>query len=164
MIIIFGLVVLLAAVILGLTGVLTNSGDGHARQTNSPSSDTTSRARPEHCSSTASSSEQWGMLGLSLLLAGARRTSRRGRLARHDLKEARHETDIVSQDRDHLAEQQRGNVNADPDPTDRRDWRHPFGHRPDGTATTPGATPDPKPRSRSRTLPEPSGEQIARCL
>ncbi|ELB91743.1 hypothetical protein Rwratislav_17794, partial [Rhodococcus wratislaviensis IFP 2016] len=30
MIIIFGLIVLLAAVIVGLTGVLSNSGDGHA--------------------------------------------------------------------------------------------------------------------------------------
>jgi hypothetical protein len=141
MIIIFGLVVLLAAVILGLTGVLTNSGDGHAL---------TNEFTVYGYHVTGSTGTLFlygivvgavGMLGLSLLLAGARRTSRRGRLARHDLKEARHETDIVSQDRDHLAEQQRGNVNADPDPTDRRDWRHPFGHRPDGTATTPGATP-----------------------
>ena len=141
MIIIFGLVVLLAAVILGLTGVLTNSGDGHAL---------TNEFTVFGYHVTGSTGTLFlygivvgavGMLGLSLLLAGARRTSRRGRLARHDLKEARHETDIVSQDRDHLAEQQRGNVNADPDPTDRRDWRHPFGHRPDGTATTPGATP-----------------------
>ena len=134
MIIIFGLVVLLAAVILGLTGVLTNSGDGHAL---------TNEFTVFGYHVTGSTGTLFlygivvgavGMLGLSLLLAGARRTSRRGRLARH-------ETDIVSQDRDHLAEQQRGNVNADPDPTDRRDWRHPFGHRPDGTATTPGATP-----------------------
>ena len=141
MIIIFGLVVLLAAVILGLTGVLTNSGDGHAL---------TNEFTVFGYHVTGSTGTLFlygivvgavGMLGLSLLLAGARRTSRRGRLARHDLKEARHETDVVSQDRDHLAEQQRGNVNADPNPTDRRDWRHPFGHRPDGTATTPGATP-----------------------
>ena len=141
MIIIFGLVVLLAAVILGLTGVLTNSGDEHAL-TNEFA------AFGYHVTGSTGTLFLYGivvgavgMLGLSLLLAGARRTSRRGRLARHDLKEARHETDVVSQDRDHLAEQQRGNVNADPDPTDRRDWRHPFGQRPNGTATAPGATP-----------------------
>jgi hypothetical protein len=43
-----------------------------------------------------------GMLGLSLLLAGARRTSRRGREARHGLTQSRRETATVTQDRDDL--------------------------------------------------------------
>ena len=42
------------------------------------------------------------MLGLSLLLAGARRTSRRGRASRHDLEQSRRETAAVSQQRDDL--------------------------------------------------------------
>jgi hypothetical protein len=42
------------------------------------------------------------MLGLSLLLAGARRTSRRGRDARRGLAQSRRETAAVSQDRDDL--------------------------------------------------------------
>jgi len=75
-----------------------------------------------------------------------RRTSRRGRLARH-------ETDVVSQDRDHRAGQQRGNLNADPNPIDRRDWRHPFGHRPDGTAPSP--TPCRQTEARLRKLRHP---------
>jgi hypothetical protein len=43
-----------------------------------------------------------GMLGLSVLLAGARRTSRRGHEARRGLKQSRRETAAVSQDRDDL--------------------------------------------------------------
>ena len=46
-----------------------------------------------------------GMLGLSLLLAGARRTSRRGREARRGLAQSRRETAAVSQDRDDLRSQ-----------------------------------------------------------
>jgi hypothetical protein len=43
-----------------------------------------------------------GLLGLSLLLAGARRTSRRGREARRGLTQSRHETATVTQDRNDL--------------------------------------------------------------
>ncbi len=43
-----------------------------------------------------------GLLGLSLLLAGARRTSRRGREARRGLTQSRRETAAVTQDRDDL--------------------------------------------------------------
>jgi hypothetical protein len=43
-----------------------------------------------------------GLLGLSLLLAGARRTSRRGREARRGLARSRRETAAVSADRDDL--------------------------------------------------------------
>ena len=46
-----------------------------------------------------------GLLGLSLLLAGARRTSRRGREARRGLTQSRRETAAVSQDRDDLIHQ-----------------------------------------------------------
>jgi hypothetical protein len=43
-----------------------------------------------------------GLFGLTLLLAGARRTSRRGHEARRGLKQSRRETASVSQDRDDL--------------------------------------------------------------
>lgn len=46
-----------------------------------------------------------GLLGLGLLLAGARRTSRRGRDARRGLRQSRRETAAVSQDRDNLISQ-----------------------------------------------------------
>jgi len=42
------------------------------------------------------------LAGLSLLLAGARRTSRRGSAARRRLRQSRRETAAVSQDRDDL--------------------------------------------------------------
>jgi hypothetical protein len=45
------------------------------------------------------------LLGLSLLLAGARRTSRRGREARRGLTQSRRETAAVTQDRDDLIDQ-----------------------------------------------------------
>ena len=46
-----------------------------------------------------------GVAGLSLLLAGARRTSRRGSAARRGLRQSRRETAAVSQDRDDLLDQ-----------------------------------------------------------
>ncbi len=46
-----------------------------------------------------------GLLGLSLLLAGARRTSRRGTAARRGLRQSRRETAAASQERDDLIEQ-----------------------------------------------------------
>jgi hypothetical protein len=46
-----------------------------------------------------------GLSGLSLLLAGARRTARRGRTARRDLKQSRRETAAISQDRHEQADQ-----------------------------------------------------------
>jgi hypothetical protein len=45
------------------------------------------------------------LFGLSLLLAGARRTSLRGRAARRGLKQSRHETAAVSRDRDDMIDQ-----------------------------------------------------------
>ena len=45
------------------------------------------------------------LLGLSALLAGARRTSRRGHAARRGLKQSRQQTAAAIQDRDDLLEQ-----------------------------------------------------------
>jgi hypothetical protein len=74
-IIIVGLVILIVAVVAGMAGVLSNDGIvvGAA-----------------------------GVLGLTLLLAGARRTSRRGRAARRGLKESRRQTATVSRGRGDL--------------------------------------------------------------
>src|SRR5581483_1301503 len=69
-------------------------------------------------------------LGLSLLLAGARRTSRRGREARRGLTQSRRETAAVSQDRDDLLGQ-RETARAytasalGSGPADRRKWHLP---------------------------------------
>src|ERR1700723_3199449 len=81
MIVIIGLVILIAAVVTGVAGVLSNSGSGHAL---------THHFAVFGYHVTGSTGTLFlygivvgalGLLGLSLLLAGARRTSRRGREA-----------------------------------------------------------------------------------
>jgi hypothetical protein len=105
MIIIIGLVILIAAVVAGVAGVLSNSGSGHAL---------THHFAVFGYHVTGSTGTRFlycivvgalGLLGLSLLLAGARRTSRRGREARHGLTRSRRETAAVSRDRDDLLDQ-----------------------------------------------------------
>src|SRR5579859_3946861 len=105
MIIIIGLVILVAAVVAGVAGVLSNGGSGHAL------------THPfavfgYHVTGSTGTLFLYGivvgalgLLGLSLLLAGARRTSRRGREARRGLQQSRRETAAASQDRDDLISQ-----------------------------------------------------------
>ena len=101
MIIILGLVILVAAVIAGVAGVLANGGHAHAV--------THFAVFGYHVTGSTGTLFLYGivigvlgMLGLSLLLAGARRTSRRGRDARRGLAQSRRETAAVSADRDDL--------------------------------------------------------------
>jgi hypothetical protein len=102
MIIIIGLVILVAAVVAGVAGVLSNSGSGHPLTHHFA-------AFGYHVTGSTGTLFLYGIvvgaagvLGLSLLLAGARRTSRRGREARRGLTQSRRETAAVSHDRDDL--------------------------------------------------------------
>jgi hypothetical protein len=104
MIIIVGLVFLVAAVIAGVAGVLTNSGHAHAV--------THFAVFGYHVTGSTGTLFLYGivigalaMLGLSLLLAGARRTSRRGRDARRGLAQSHRENAAVRADRDDLIDQ-----------------------------------------------------------
>jgi len=101
MIVILGLVILLAAGIAGAIGVLANGGDAHAV--------THFAVFGYHVTGSTGTLFLYGivtgalaMAGLSLLLAGARRTSRRGRDARRGLARSRRETAAASADRDDL--------------------------------------------------------------
>jgi hypothetical protein len=105
MIVILGLILLVAATIVGVAGVLGNAGSGHAL---------TSGFSVFGYDVTGSTGTLYlygivvgaiGMLGLSMLLGGARRTARRGRAARTELKKSRRETAVVSRDRDDLLHQ-----------------------------------------------------------
>jgi len=105
MIIIIGLVILIAAVVAGVAGVLSNSGSGHPL---------THHFAVFGYHVTGSTGTLFldgivvgalALFGLGVLLAGARRTVRRGREARRGLKQSRRETAAVSQDRDDLIEQ-----------------------------------------------------------
>src|ERR1035441_3796193 len=105
MIIIIGLVILIAAVAAGVAGVLSNNGSGHPLT--HPFA-----ALGYHVTGSTGTLFLYGivvgalgLLGLSLLLAGARRTSRRGRQARRGLTQSRRETAAASQDRDDLIDQ-----------------------------------------------------------
>jgi hypothetical protein len=145
MIIILGLVVVIAAVAVGVAGVLGNRGIGHAL---------THPFGVLGYHVTGSEGRLFlyglvvgaiGMAGLSLLLAGARRTSRRGSAARRGLRQSRQETAAVSRDRDDLLDQReaarastvsalgngasRGDPSPGPDGS-RRDGLHLFGQRP----------------------------------
>jgi hypothetical protein len=141
MIVILGLIILVAAVIAGVAGVLTNGGSGHAL-THGFS------VFGYHVTGSTGTLFLYGivvgaagMFGLSLLLAGARRTARRGRAARRGLQQSRRETAAVSKDRDDLIDQRdaaraytasdlgngtpRGGSQLSPD-DGHRSWRHLF--------------------------------------
>jgi len=105
MIIIIGLVVLIAAVIAGVAGVLANSGSSHALTHGFA-------VFGYHVTGSTGTLFLYGivvgaigLLGLGLLLAGARRTSRRGRAARRGLRQSRQETAAASQARDDLLDE-----------------------------------------------------------
>ena len=101
MIVILGLVVLVAALIAGVAGVLANGGHDHAV--------THFAVFGYHVTGSTGTLFLYGIVvgalalaGLSVLLTGARRTSRRGRDARRGLAQSRRETAAVSADRDDL--------------------------------------------------------------
>ena len=125
MIVIVGLVVLLVAVIVGFTGVLTNTGPAHALTENFS-------LFGYHVTGSTGTLFLSGivvgavaMLGLSVLLAGAQRTAGRGRDSRHELAKSQRETAFLNQERDQRLEHQQAGadtgstVNPQPAPTPR---------------------------------------------
>jgi hypothetical protein len=105
MIVIFGLIVLVAAVVAGVAGVLGNAGSGHALTHGFA-------VFGYHVTGSTGTLFLYGIVvgaigvaGLSLLLAGARRTARRGSAARRGLRQSRRETAAVSAERDDLVGQ-----------------------------------------------------------
>ncbi len=145
MIIILGLVVLIAAVVIGVAGVLSNSGSGHAL---------THGFAVFGYHVTGSTGTLFlcgievgviGLAGLSLLLTGVRRASRRDSAARRGLRQSRQEPAAVSRDHDDLTGQRetsrpstpgaagsstsRGDSRPGPDDNRRAARLHPFGHR-----------------------------------
>lgn len=105
MLIIVGLVVLLAAVVIGLIGVLANAGSAHSLTDDFS-------AFGYHVTGSTGSLLLYGIvigavgaLGVAMALAGARRTDRRGKQARHDLAQSQRNTEFVVHERDELAQQ-----------------------------------------------------------
>ncbi|WP_063770125.1 hypothetical protein [Streptacidiphilus melanogenes] len=105
MIIILGLIILIAAAVVAVAGIFTNTGSAHA--VNGAFS-----VFGHHMTGSTGALFLFGiivgaaaMLGLGLLLVGARRTSRRGIEARHALRHSRRETVAAGRDRDDLIEE-----------------------------------------------------------
>ncbi|MDQ0596278.1 uncharacterized protein HemX [Streptomyces canus] len=118
--IILGLVILVAAVVIGVAGVLSNSGSAH---------EFTGGFSVFGVDVTGSTGTLFlygivvgaaALLGLSLLLTGTRRTARRGRRARRELKQNRLETAAAEQERDVLIDE-RDSARAQPAQTERAD-------------------------------------------
>jgi hypothetical protein len=133
MIVILGLVILVAAVIAGVAGVLANGGHAHAV--------THFAVFGYHVTGSTGTLFLYGivvgvlaMAGLSILLAATRHTSRRGRDARRGLAQSRRENAAVSQDRDNLRDQR---------DTARAHTASALGD--DDTAQAPDAQPDAQP-------------------
>jgi hypothetical protein len=137
MIIIFGLILLVVAVVVAVAGVLANGGHAHAV--------THFAVFGYHVTGSTGTLFLYGIVvgavglaGLSMLLAGARRTARRGRDARHGLAQSRRETAAVTKHRDDLIDERetaRGytaSTLAEGAPAD-----HPAGDRP-----PPGGKPN----------------------
>ncbi len=155
MILILGLVILVAALVVAVAGVLGNGGSAHALGHGFSVLGyhvTGSTGMLFLCGIVVGAV---GLFGLSLLVAGARRTSRRGSAARRRLQQSRRETAAVSQDRDDLIKQRdiaradtaspNGHGTPGGDPTfspdhNRPSW-HLFGHR---AAPSQAATAHPE--------------------
>jgi hypothetical protein len=151
MIIIIGLVVLIAAVIAGVAGVLANSGSAHALTHGFA-------VFGYHVTGSTGTLFLYGIVvgviglfGLSLLLAGARRTSRRGHAARRGLKQSRQETATASQARDDLLDEREATrASAAGTPANR------FGHRPASAGAPHGPAANPPAADVAADSPRPA--------
>ncbi|MFI6999900.1 hypothetical protein [Nocardia sp. NPDC050175] len=156
MIVIIGLVVLLAAVIVGVTGVFANSGSTHALTDNFG-------VFGYHVTGSTGVLFLYGVVvgaiglaGLSLLLAGARHTARRGASARRELKETR-QTPVYGSRR--MPDQPPPNMPVRTDPTG-TDAGSGAVRNVAGQGT--GGQPLPGGQSRPPAGPQPSETQPAR--
>jgi hypothetical protein len=111
-IVIVGLIILLVAMIVAIIGVLANAGPAHPLTGNFS-------VLGYHVTGSTGTLFVFGivigalaMLGLSVLLAGARRTAGRGRDARVELRHSQRESAFLNRDRDLLLEQQRSGRDA----------------------------------------------------
>ena len=137
--IVIGLILLIAAVIVGVVGLMANGGDADTLTSNFS-------VFGYQVTGTTGTVFLYGivvgvvgMFGLSLLLAGARHTAHRGRVARRDRDQARADAAAASE---HAERRDIAYANSDDagiartagasrvsrDHAEGRSWRHPFGH------------------------------------
>ena len=114
MIIALGLVILAAAAVVGVSGVMNNRGATHGLNHQFT-------VLGQHFNGSAGALFLYGIVlgaialaGLWLLLSGANRTARRARQSRQELKKTRLEMEAVARDRDQLAAAAAGDQQASP--------------------------------------------------
>ena len=164
MFVVLGLIILVAAVVVGVAGVFNNVGSGHAL-THGFS------VFGYHVTGSTGALFLYGivvgaaaMLGLGLLLAGARRTSRRGRAARRELKQSRPQTAAVSQDRDLTGQRERAQAETARAETARADEAARSERaRADETARAETARADETARAKSARADEATRSERARA-
>jgi cytoskeletal protein RodZ len=154
MFVVLGLIILLAAVVVGVAGVFNNLGSGH-ELTHGFS------VFGYHVTGSTGQLFLYGivvgaaaLLGLGLLLAGARRASRRGRAARRALKDSGGQN--VQQDRDLIGVTQGAQARADE--TTRSETA-----RADETTRSETARADETTRSETARADETARAQTARA-
>lgn len=128
LLLLLGLVILIAAIVVAVAGVVTNSGSGHDLGGSFS-------VFGYHVTGSTSTLFLCGiivgaaaLLGLALLLSGARR----GNVARRSMRRSRREQTVIDRERDDLVDQ-RDTARAQADelarPDSGRRERHWFGHR-----------------------------------
>lgn len=114
MIIIIGLVVLIGAVIIGVAGVAANTGEVRTSPSDFGVFDYHFTASAGELFLYGIAIGAIGMLGLSLLLAGVWRSSRRNSAARRDLRQSRRELAAQEKAKAKAADQRRSTPPAAP--------------------------------------------------
>lgn len=137
MFVILGLIILIAALVIGVAGVFANAGSAHDLAGGFS-------VFGYHVTGSTGTLFLYGiivgaaaLLGLVMLLGGARRTARRGSAARHGQRQSRREQAVVDREREDLIDQRddaRAQAAAqqtghNPDRPAAHRNRHWFGHR-----------------------------------
>jgi gas vesicle protein len=164
MFVVLGVIILIAAVVVGVAGVFNNLGSGHTL-THGFS------VFGYHVTGSTGVLFLYGivvgaaaLLGLGLLLAAARRTSRRGHDARRGLKYSRRQTQAFGQDRDRLGQTESAQSEAARSETARADeTARAKTARADETARSETARADETARSETARADETARAKTARA-
>ena len=105
MFVVVGLILLLAAVVVGVAGVLTNADSSHTLTDDFAVFGFDAGGSTGTLFLYGIVVGAIGITGLGMLLAGARRSSRRGHDARRGLEQSRRETAAAVQERDDMVDQ-----------------------------------------------------------
>jgi hypothetical protein len=164
MFVVVGVIILIAAVVIGVAGVFNNLGSAHALTDGFS-------VFGYHVTGSTGVLFLYGiivgaaaLLGLGMLLAAARRTSRRGHEARRGLKYSRRQTQASSQDRDLIGQTESAHSEAARSETARADeTARSETARADETARSKTARADESARSKTARADESARARTARA-